>query len=111
MISTNAALNQINYGDVTPSSNGPIAPLNLHSIVPYSTVVHETLIMEQYSLVQQYQSLYLVNGSSNKEYTRLNHNIHAQHYDHTQHPHSHTSTPIPPMYSTLPINGMFIIYS
>ena len=25
--------------------------------------------------------------------------------DHTQHPHSHISTPIPPMYSTLPTNG------
>ena len=63
--------------------------------------------MEQYSLVQQYQSSYLVNGPSNEEYARLNHNVHAstQHYDHTQHPHSHTSTPIPPMYSTLPTNG------
>ena len=63
--------------------------------------------MEQYSLVQQYQSSYLVNGPSNEEYTRLNNNVHAstQLYDHTQHPHSHTSTPIPPMYSTLPTNG------
>ena len=33
--------------------------------------------MEQYSLVQQYQSSYLVNGQSNEEYTRLNHNVHA----------------------------------
>ena len=63
--------------------------------------------MEQYSLVQQYQSSYLVNGPSNEEYARLNHNVHTstQLYDHTQHPHSHTSTPIPPMYSTLPTNG------
>ena len=30
---------------MTPSSNGPIASPNLHSIVPYSTVVHETLII------------------------------------------------------------------
>ena len=60
--------------------------------------------MEQYSLVQQYQSSYLVNGSSNEEYARLNHNVHTstQLYDH---PHSHTSIPIPPMYSTLPTNG------
>ena len=92
---------------MTPSSNGPIAPPNLLSTVPYSTVVHETPIMEQYSLVQQYQSSYLVNGSSNEEYTRLNHNVHTstQLYDRTQHPHSHTSTPIPPMYSILPTNG------
>ena len=63
--------------------------------------------MEQYSLIQQYQSSYLVNGSSDEEYTRLNYNVHAstQLYDRTQHPHSHTSTPIPPMYSTLPTNG------
>ena len=63
--------------------------------------------MEQYSLVQQYQSSYSVNGPSNEEYARLDHNVHAstQLYDHTQHPHSHTSTPIPPMYSTLPTNG------
>ena len=63
--------------------------------------------MEQYSLVQQYQSSYLVNGPSSKEYTRLNYNVHGstQLYDHTQHPHSNTSTPIPPMYSTLPTNG------
>ena len=93
---------------MTPSSNGPIAPPNLLSIVPYSTVVHETSTMEQYSLVQQYQSSYSENGPSNEEYARLNHNVRAsstQLNDHTQHPHSHTSTPIPPMYSTLPING------
>ena len=97
---------------MTPSSNGPIAPPTLHSIVPYSTVVHETSIIGQYSLVQQYQSSYLVNGSSNEEYTRLNHNVHAttQLYDHTQHPHSHISTPIPPMYSTLPTNGNMTSY-
>ena len=43
----------------------------------------------------------------NEKYIRLNHNVHVstQLYDHTQHPHSHTSTPIPPMYSTLPTNG------
>ena len=92
---------------MTPSTNGPIAPPNVLSTVPYSTVVHETPIMEQYSLVQPHQSSYLVNGSSNEEYAKLNHNVHAstQLYDHTQHPHSHTSTPIPPMYSTLPTNG------
>ena len=63
--------------------------------------------MDQISLVQQYQSSYLVNRSSNEEYSRLNHNIHAgtQPYDHIQHPHFHTSTSIPPMYSTLPSNG------
>ena len=48
--------------------NGPIAPPTLHSKVPYSTVVHEIPIIEQYSLVQQYQSSYLVNGPSNEEY-------------------------------------------
>ena len=87
--------------------NGPIAPPNLRSIVLYSTVVHETPIMEQYCLVQQYQSSYLVNGPSNEEYTRLNNNIHASIPidNYTQHPHSHTSTPIPPIYSTLPTNG------
>ena len=56
---------------MTPSSNGPIAPPNLYSTVQYSTVVHDTPITEQYSLVQQYQSSYLVNGSSDEEYTRL----------------------------------------
>ena len=63
--------------------------------------------IEQYSLVQQYQSSYLVNRSFNEECIRLNHNVHVstQVYDCTQHPHSHTSTPIPPMYSTLPTNG------
>ena len=97
---------------MTPSSNGPIAPPTLHSTVPYSTVVHKTSIIGQYSLVQQYQSSYLVNGSSNDENARLNHNVHAstQLYDHTQHPHSHTSTPIPPMYSTLPTNGNMTSY-
>ena len=67
--------------------------------------------MEQYSLVQQYQSSYLVNGSSNEEYTRLNHNIHVimntQVYDCTQHPHSHTSTS---RYSMLSINGDMTSY-
>ena len=92
---------------MTPLSNGPIPALDLNATVPYSTVVHETPIIEQYSLVQPYQSSYLVNGSSNEKYAKLNHNVHAstQLYDHTQHPHSHTSTPIPPMYSTLPTNG------
>ena len=74
MISTNVALNQINYGDVTPSSNAPIAPPKFHSTVPYSTVVvHETSITEQYSLVQQY----LVNRPSNEDYSRLINNVHA----------------------------------
>ena len=87
-------------------SNGPIAPPTLHSTVPYSTVVHETPITEQYTLVQ-YQPSNSENGPSNEEYARLNHNVHdsTQLYDHTQHPHSHTSTPIPPMYSILPTNG------
>ena len=68
--------------------------------------------MEQYSLVQQYQSSYLVNGPSDEEYARLNHNLHSstQLYDHIQHPHSHTSTPIPPMYSTLPTNDDMTSY-
>ena len=61
--------NQINYTDVTPLSNGPIAPPNLLSTVPYSTVVHETPIMEQYSLVQQYQSSNSIHGPSNEEYS------------------------------------------
>ena len=92
---------------MTPSSNGPIAPPTLHSTVPYSTVVHETPIMEQYSLIQPHKSSYSMNGPSNEEYARLNHNlsVSTQLYDCTQHPHSHTSTPIPPMYSTLPTNG------
>ena len=70
--------------------------------------------MEQYSLVQQYQSPYLVNESSNEEYTRLNHNVHViwstKVYYRTQHPHSHTSTPIPPMYSILPTNDHMTNY-
>ena len=72
---------------MTPSSNGPIVPPDLHSTVPYSTIVHETPIIGQY--------------------VKLNHNLHAsvQVYDHTQHSHSHISTPIPRMYSTLPTNG------
>ena len=91
---------------MTPLSNGPIA---LYSTVPYNTAVNETSIMGQYSLVQQYQSSYLVNGPSDEEYARLNHNVHVstQLYDRTQHPHSHTSTPIPPMYST---NGNMTSY-
>ena len=95
-----------------PSSNGPIAPRNIHSTVPYRTVVHETPIMEQYSLVQQYQSSYLVNGPSDEEHARLSHNIHASIPvdNYTQHPHSHTSTPIPPMYSTLPTNSNMTSY-
>ena len=46
---------------------------------------------------------------SNEECIRL---IHAstQLYECTQHPHSHTSTPIPPMYSTLPTNGNMTSY-
>ena len=97
---------------MNPLSNGPIAPPTLHSTVPYSTVVHETPIMEQYSLVQQYQSSYLVNGPSNEEYAKLNHNVYTsiQLYYCTQHPHSHTLTPIPPMYSTLPTNGNMTSY-
>ena len=42
---------------------------NLCSIVPYNAVVHETTIMEQYSLVQQYLS-----GPSDEEYASLNTN-------------------------------------
>ena len=89
---------------MTPSSNTFIQPPSLHFIVPYSTIVYETPIIEQY------QSLYLVNGPSNDEYSRLSHNVHAstQLYDCTQHPHSHTSIPIPPMYSTLSTNGDMI---
>ena len=60
--------------------------------------------MEQYSLVQPYQSSYLVNGPTNEEYARLSHNanINTQ-YDCTQHPHSHNSTPVSPdsQYSNL----------
>ena len=61
--------------------------------------------MEQYSLVQQYQSPYLVNGSSNEKYTRLIHNVHAsiQLYDCTKHSHSHTS-----IFS--PYNRCYIIF-
>ena len=86
-----------------PLPNGPIAPPTLHSTVSYSTIVHETPIMQQYSLVH----LYSINGPSGEEYPRSSHNVHTstQLYDSTQHPHSHTSTPIPPMYSTLPANG------
>ena len=89
---------------MTSLSNGPIPAPNLNSTVPYSTIVP---IIGQCSLMQQYQSSYSENGSSNEEYTRLNHNVHdsTQLYDCTQHPHSHTSTPIPPMYSTLPTNS------
>ena len=81
---------------MTISSNSP---------VPCSTEVHETE-HEQYSLEQQYQSSYCADGLSNEEYAKINHYGHTstQLYDHTQHPHSHTSTPIPPMYSTLPTN-------
>ena len=77
---------------MTPLPNGPIAPPTFHSTVPYSTVIG---------------ALYSINGSSDEEYTRLDHNVHdsTQLCDHTQHPHSHTSTPIPHMYSTLPTNG------
>ena len=63
--------------------------------------------MEQYSLVQQYQSSYSETRPSNEEYIGISHNVHVsiQLNDHTKHPHSHTSTPIPPMYSTLPPNN------
>ena len=96
--------NHIEYIDVTPLSNGPIPAPNLNSTVPYSTIVSKIGL---YNLRQQHQPSYSENEPSNEEYTRLNHNVHAstQFYDHTQHPHSHTSTPIPPMYSTLPTNG------
>ena len=88
---------------MTPLPNGPIPPPTFHSTVPYSTVVHETSIIG---------ALYLVNGPSNEEYARLNHNVHTstQIYDHTQHPHSHITTPIPPMYSTLPTNDDMTSY-
>ena len=54
----------------------------------------------------------LVSELSNEEYTRLNHNVHVttQFYDHSQHIHSHVSTPIPPMCSTLPTNGNMTSY-
>ena len=86
-----------------PVPNRPIPAPDLLSTVPYSTVVHETPIMEKYSLVQ----LYSINGPSDEQYTRLNHNVHTntQLYHHTQHPHSHTSILIPPMYSILHTNG------
>ena len=58
--------------------------------------------MEQYSLVQQYSE----KGPSDEEYTRFNHNV----YDVLSTSHSHTSTPIPPMYSTLPTNGNMTNY-
>ena len=45
-ISTTVQLNQNNYPDVIPSSNGSITPRDLHSTIPYSTVVHEIPIME-----------------------------------------------------------------
>ena len=88
---------------MTPLPNGPIAPPTLQSTVPYSTVVYKTSIIKQYSLV---------NRSSNEECTRLTHIVHAstQVYNYTQHPHSHTSTPIPHMYSTLPTNGNMTSY-
>ena len=54
---------------MTLSSNGPIAPPTLQSTVPYSTVVHETPIMEQYSLVQQYLS-----EPFDEKYARINTN-------------------------------------
>ena len=63
-ISTIVQLNHNNYTNVNPSSNGPIAPPTLHSTVPYSTIVHETSITGQYSLVQQYYSWYLINRLS-----------------------------------------------
>ena len=88
---------------MTPLPNGPIAPPTFFSKVPYTTVVHER---------SKIGALYLVNGQSNEEYARLNDNVHVstQLYDHTQHPHSHTITPIPPMYSTLPTNGNMTSY-
>ena len=90
------------------SSNCPIAPSSFLSTVPYSTTIHETSIMEQYSLVQPYSE----NRLFDEENARLSHNVHAstQLYDYTQHPHSHTSTPIPPMYSILPTNGNMTSY-
>ena len=88
---------------MTPLPNGPITPPTFLSIVPYTTVVHET---------SKIGALYLVNRPSNEEYSRLNHNVHVstQLYDHTQHPHSHTSKPIPPMYSTVPTNSNMTSY-
>ena len=88
---------------MTALPNGPIAPPTFLSTVPYTTVVRETSKIE---------APYLVNGPSNEEYTRFNHNVHAstQLYDHIQYLHSHTSTPIPPMYSTLPTNGNMTSY-
>ena len=89
---------------MTPLPNGPIAPPILQSTVPYSTVVHETPISE---------ALHSKNGPSNEEHTRHNnHIVHGsiERHDHTQHPYSHTSTPIPPMHSTLPTNGNMTSY-
>ena len=45
-IYTLTATQSDNYTDVTSLPNGTITPPNLHSTVPYSTVVHETSIME-----------------------------------------------------------------
>ena len=51
--------------------------------------------------------------SSNKEYTRRNYYVHdsTQLYDHTQHPHSHTPTPIPPMYSYYCIDLLLVFFN
>ena len=88
---------------MTPLSNGPIAPLTLQSTVPYSTVVHKA---------SKIGALHSKNGPSNEEHTRHNHIVHGsiELHDHTQHLDSHISTPIPPMYSTLPNNGNMTSY-
>ena len=92
---------------MTPLPNGPIAPPTLHSTVPYSTVVHKT---------SEIGALHSINGPSNEEHTRLNHNVHGsiELYDHTQHPSKSTShvTAIVLLilyyYDSLFINVMFI---
>ena len=87
--------------------------------------VNETELVNQlihYNYIRYQQNVQLnqikyidVTLSSNTpiQSPRLDYNLHAaiiQLYDHTQHPHSHTSTPIPPMYSTLPTNGDMTSY-
>ena len=69
---------------MTPLPNGPIAPPTLQSTVPYSTVVLEA---------SEIGALHSINGPSNEEYTRFNHNVHAstQLHDQAQHPSTSTS--------------------
>ena len=90
-INKKSTINQINYPDVTPLSNGPIAAHNLLLIAPYSAVVYGTsIIVGQYSLAQ----LYSENGPSIGEHVSLGHNAHdsTQVYDYIHHACSHIST-------------------